>query len=279
LTQKLSDKRDHITYFNETTGETGEKLPGNSDKPLCLKANYLCQSSADTINISDLLDEDYTEPFRLSCFNVSDVACTIGTTSEKLTMDNFGSDWTKFSFNQFTKNSSSTDTASIDFNIKLPATTGYYALLMIYYKQADSSKTAYLTIPEPIGTGLKIFNNNDSWWPSNENAMMKYYLRDGINVIDIRQNQFITLTNANSEDTFIIGRPDIIKETDEDKGLNLELLQYKSTDSSKSDAEALLAAINAYDPDHEFYYNNVIENSKLININSDLGENLLSPSC
>lgn len=109
--------------------------------------------------------------------------------------------------------------------------------------------------------------------------MTKYYLRDGINVIDIRQNQSITLENANSEDTFIIGRPDIIKVTGEDEGLNLSLLQYKSTDSSKTDAEALLAAINAYDPDHEFYYNNVIENSKLININSDLDENLLSPSC
>ncbi len=109
--------------------------------------------------------------------------------------------------------------------------------------------------------------------------MTKYYLRDGINVVDIRADQCITLHNENSEDIFIIGRPDIIKETGDDKGLNLSLLPYKSTDSSKTDAEALLDAINAYDPDHEFYYNSVIESSKLININSKLDENLLSPSC
>ena len=130
--------------------------------PLCLKANYLCQSSADEIDTSSLMEESDTEPFRLSCFNVSDVACTIGTTSETLAMDNFGSDWTKFSFSQFTKNSSLTGTASINFNVKLPAASGYYALLMIYYKQADSSKTAYLTIPEPTANKLKIFNNGDS---------------------------------------------------------------------------------------------------------------------
>ncbi len=77
-------------------------------------------------------------------------------------MDNFGSDWTKFSFSQFTKNAGMTGQASISFNVKLPATTGYYALLMIYYKQADSSKTAYLSIPEPASKTLMIFNNDDS---------------------------------------------------------------------------------------------------------------------
>ena len=285
LTQKLMDARDTITYGDSKT------LTGNSTSPLAIKANYLCQTSADTINVEALLasykEEDSTvepEPFKLSCADIDEVKCSItvgeDTVTEDLTMNNFGNNWTKFSFTQFLNNTSTDETASINFNVKLPNTTDYYALMMVYYTQTNAEKTAYMSLPTKETNKLCLFNN-DAWKEISDN---KYYLNPGINIIQVKFNTTLTLNNANRNDNFIIGPLDIIKVTKtngiSDEGLNLDLLQYKALKTeTMSSANSLLTALGNYDPKHQFYYNNILESSKTININADLDENLLSPSC
>lgn len=286
LTQKLINSRDTITYYTESE-TTGKSLTGDSKSPLAIKANYLCQTSADTINVKVLLEsykeEDSAtepEPFRLSCADIDEVKCSVEEITEELTMNNFGNNWTKFSFAQFLNNTSTSETASINFNVKLPNTTDYYALMMIYYVQTNVSDKAYISLPTTETNKLGLFNNTD--WDSVTNN--KYYLNPGINIIQVKFNTTLTLNNANRNDSFIVGPLDIIKVTKtygiSDEGLNLDLLQYKALKTeTMSSAKSLLSALNNYDPKHQFYYNNILESSKTININADLDENLLSPSC
>lgn len=274
LTQKLCDSRDVISY-------DGTEISGDSANPIAIKANYLCQSSADTINVADLLDEDAGEPFRLSLFEIDEVKCTIGSYSEAIPMNNFGNKWTKFSFSQFTKNLSETGNAAINLNVKTPG-SGYFAMLMIYYVQADASKYAYLTL-EDSTKSLSVYNlaATNTWWEGLKDGN-NYKLKPGMNVIRLASSNTITLHNVNDDDAFIISPLDIVKTNNvdgvSDRGLNLSLLQYKST-TTDSDAVSLLAMLRDYDPEHRFYYNNILESSKTININSDLDENLLSPNC
>lgn len=287
LSQKLMDTRDTITYYIENGDTTEETLTGDSTSPLAIKANYLCQTSADTIDIKALLasykeEDSTTEPelFRLSCADIDEVKCSIGEITEELTMNNFGNNWTKFSFNQFLNNTSTSKAASINFNVKLPNDTNYYALMMIYYVQTTTTDNAYISLPDTETNKLCLFNNT-AWDSTSTN---EYKLNPGINIIQIKFNTTLTLNNANRNDNFIVGPLDVIKVTEtngsSDQGLNLDLLQYKALSAeTMSNANSLLTALNRYDPKHQFYYNNILESSKTININTDLDENLLSPSC
>lgn len=95
LTQTLSDARDEITY---TLADGSMKsLVGSADAPLSVKSNYLCQSSAGTIDVEALLKQYESDSsteipqFRLSCSNVDEVKCAVGDATEALTIGNFGS--------------------------------------------------------------------------------------------------------------------------------------------------------------------------------------------
>ena len=142
---------------------------------------------------------------------------------------------------------------------------------MIYYMQADENKAAYLTTDDSTN-GLAIFNNNEKWW--DDDTTSGYKLRNGLNVIQIKGSSTISIHNANDDDNVIFGSLDVVKTdvTKNDQGLNLTLLGYSG------DGAELLKAISEIDADHEFYYNSIISAAESININSELGETLLSPN-
>lgn len=271
LTQTLSNERDTITYA--TKDGTSKELTGNASAPLSIKSNYLCQTSADEIDAESILAkyrEDSAidvEPLRLSCASVNEVKCSFGDKSASLTLGNFGDKWTKFSFSE----ESAGGIGEVNLNVKLPFMTGYYALLMVYYMQA-ADKQAYLTTDDS-SNGISIFNNDGKWWDGDTSS--GYKLRNGLNIVKIVSSSTIKICNVNDDDSFIFGQLDIVKEdiNANDQGLNVKLLGYDGSGT------ALLSDISALDPDHSFYYNNAVASSEMININADLGESLLSPSC
>jgi hypothetical protein len=66
-----------------------------------------------------------------------------------------------------------------------------------------------------------------------------------------------------------------------DQGINLNLLGYFANDGSvaaKKRAEQLLSDIKLLDPEYQFYYNAILDNSLKLDINTEAGENINSPA-
>lgn len=272
LTQTLSEIDEITITYGKDTPNT-ESISGTANKPLSIKTNYLCQSTLSEFDITDYDD------FAIELFTKNEIAVnyTIGDQQYKelVPLNNFGNYWTKLNFSLFDQTKSSSD-VKIDLFAKIGA--DQYGLLMIYYKPLLKDNRAYLTAKSSKGlTSLTIFNNNNKWW---ENASgPEYSLREGINVIQIPESCTITLNKAKGaeakigfDDTFIIGDLDIVN-IDGTNGINTKLL---AIDDSK--ANDLLEKIASYDIEHNFYYNNIIDNSNAIDFNLSADENLKTPT-
>lgn len=150
----------------------------------------------------------------------------------------------------------------------------------------NSESRIFIDIPAEFNSYdeiISIFNYEKSvdgkmyhWWSEGVAPNSKrLYLRAGLNCIKITKscNLFVK-AEKNAKGTLIYDSLRLVKGI-EKHGINLSLIDFKSTAESSTDrqlAEALLANIAALDKDYEFYYNAPIENSLAIefdkNINS-----------
>ena len=167
---------------------------------------------------------------------------------------------------------------------------------MFYYTLGEYDETnnvpyTYLTFE---GTGdATIFNNivsgDESWWngsdyKSGSKDNDKYYLRDGINIIHLPQTitSIQINTDKHSEETghesefigandiIIFGNLDLIETN---KELNSKI-KYNKQDAG-SDYKNILQDINAIDTDHNFYYNTILDNSSMIDLNENNSDETL----
>ena len=130
---------------------------------------------------------------------------------------------------------------------------------------------------------VSIFNYEKSidgktyhWWSEGvAPGSKRLYLRAGLNCIKITKScNLLIKAEKDAKGTIIYDNLRLVKGV-EKHGINLSLIDFKSTDENSTDrqlAEALLSDILAIDKDYEFYYNAPIENSLAIefdkNINS-----------
>ena len=101
----------------------------------------------------------------------------------------------------------------------------------------------------------------------------RYLLRNGINIIKIPASHTLTIHKADTagyEDIIIFGNLDVVNINGTD-GINISLLDYQGT------AAELLTNIRSIDPNNLFYYNNVLDNNNVIDLNIASGQTLSSP--
>lgn len=286
LTQTLKSTRDciKITYENSEGIEEPPVYfrPTDDAEPLSVKANVLCQTALSTIDTASF--ENITnfaiEPFAQKDIKINYPSTAEGNAEEKevLPLNNFGTNWTKFSFGAYNQYKYGDDSKNfVPLNIKVDSQQ--FGLLMIYYRQANSENTAYLTVDAGnlVVYNKKDTNGNEIWWENKvsgaEVTPTQYKLRHGINVIKISTSCELKVHKASNEgwdDIFIISDLDIV-DASEHNGLNHDMLQYYGSEAD------ILKAIADADPEHLFYYNNVIDNSNVIDFNTDVGENLATP--
>lgn len=276
LTQTLKRTRDIITIND------AYPLTPTIGTELSFKTNYICQTTAYDVDVSKDSEGTTLDPaFSLETFEKQDIEVAVGGATELLPLNNFGATWTKFNFLQFDATKTKSPTPTINLFVKLQ-TAQHYGLLMFYYKPIDKDHAAYLTL-EADTSPLVIFNNivsgNEAWWDDKviAGAHAKYILQEGINIVKIPVSHTLTINKADDvgqtkygyDDTIIFGNLDIVDGTN-DQGLNISLLDYQGT------AIDLLAKINTIDTDHIFYYNNVLDNNNVIDLNVAAGQKLSS---
>lgn len=127
---------------------------------------------------------------------------------------------------------------------------------------------------------LVIYNNkdqnkNDIWWDDGKSGNSKYYLKNGLNIICTNSSCEIAIKNeAANTCTITFGMPDLVYMAD--GGINPKLCYRGENTGSGAAMIALLNAINAADPNHEFYYNNIMEGNILIEMNDQIDDDDMS---
>lgn len=287
ITQQILHINDTITATYKDTTTKVFAPDGVNDPTLTLKSNYpVVSSSRDTDVTIWKLDEetgtyvDTYSDFKIKVYKTEDLKNTS-------VLHNFGADFSKLSLSDYSKLS---DTLVEQLNILIPQ--GNTGLIMFYYTLGEYDDTTdkpytYLTFE---GTGnATIFNNivsgDESWWngsdyKSGSKDNDKYYLRDGINIIHLPQT--ITSIQINTEkknetdsskydganDIIIFGNLDLIETG---KELNPKI-DYKAT----SPYAKILDDLNIIDKDHNFYYNTLLDNSSMIDLNENNDDEKLS---
>ena len=148
----------------------------------------------------------------------------------------------------------------------------------------NSESRVFIDIPAEFNSYdeiISIFNYEKSvngktyrWWSEGVAPNSKrLYLRAGLNCIKITKscNLFVK-AEKNAKGTLIYDSLRLVKGI-EKHGVNLSLIDFKSTAGPSTDrqlAEALLANIAALDKDYEFYYNAPIENSLAIEFDKNI---------
>ena len=222
---------------------------------LCLKANYLYQTSINPLKI--------ISPTNTSNFNFKIKAMQLEppkvNNSMVLPLNNFGDNWTLVKMTQdYNK-----------FTLQTYIPDGNFGLVMVYCTDTTERSNVYLT--STASEPLVIYNypnsESEAWWDGNKDSN-NYYLRSGINIIKLTSSGALTFTHINDTDsTVIISNLDLVY-TD-NAGINPRL-DYYDDDNNKNTEDAmkkLLAQINEQDPNHTFYYNAFVENSTAIDIN------------
>lgn len=286
-------------YFRDATNHTDagsitlENQKIDADwRNLSFKTNSLLQhSTADYIDtVIKTFDENGQElddkaPLQLKIFEVNDVIAG----NSPANIGNFGDgNFTKISFIGF-KEESGISSSFTTLNLNIPEYR--FGLIMLYYlpltDNQSTTENAYLML-DGGESALKIYNYSyeesgvtGNWWNGYQSGN-KYYLRPGINVIEL-PNGGHTLEfypDAQSHDTIIFSNLDIVyQDTDTYQTINPKLQYQKiSTDPAATVTDQILADINNIDYNHQFYYNAIITNSADIDLNlSDEDDTLLNP--
>ena len=280
-------------------------LESGEPKPLSFKINYL----ADIVNdlaITQVATYDdseeekkvtaYYNDFKLKDYYSQEV---LKDGSDPVTLNNLNTNWTSVPLAAYTTRANHMD---ISVNIPNEQSRG---LLMIYYTteltEADNkSYGAYLVATDSAGqsVNLKIFNNGEvnktgsgfpfestwTWW-SGYTIDNDQVLKKGLNVIWLDKSCTLEIHGVRTDDhinagTIVFSDLDLVNiSADNDYGFNLDRLGYKAlVSASGTEATVLdqiatiLSSIQELDPDYEFYYNCVLDNSNAIDFNDNLSE-------
>lgn len=286
-------------YFNYETAESNLATPTNHleltshASPVSIKTNYLLDTIADSITTTwhqynsdgDLIDT--IEDFKVKVFKEHEAEIIEDeeqTTKTRVPLYNTN--------NYYTSIACGTDFFTMDWYCSLNDTDNQAALIMIYFDTPSNQATPtdtnpYLTIHTQDGSTdndltLSIYNYHNqttpTWWDGlkvGTSSPYKYYLRKGINIVQITDNCKITVhraddpTKVNLRDLIIFSPINII-----DKHNFNPVLNYQEISGEPS----LLEAINNLDQDHDFYYNVIVEDYLAIDLKTAKQEKMSNPS-
>lgn len=136
----------------------------------------------------------------------------------------------------------------------------YYTYSAVLGASYDSSKV-YCELLDEGGTGLTVFE-----------------LKDGINIVRlVGSSKLQLIPDAQYADNVILGNLDIIYGSTPTTSAINPKLKYKLVDKATVDAQ-ILADINKIDVDHQFYYNAIMSNDTMIDLNlADPDDTLENP--
>ena len=197
---------------------------------------------------------------------------------------NLNNYWTSVTFDTLSESEQ-----YIKLNIVVPQNS--YGLMMFYYNLNAStsaeSESSYIQL-EDTSSSLSIFNykydSGDTWatpadceWWHNlsDNDNNKYYFKKGINVIKFNEDKNYTIKiypDKDKKGSITFSDLDIIKDSTDNLGLNINLLKYSGIDTDYSSAEQLLKDLfNTLSlSSSQFYYNCWIGAGDIIDLNTSL---------
>jgi len=280
LWDKIPNQQD---YYLENYSELTDKDIGpHLLKRFVKKDLYLNEDTTDTLTINNFSGNAESNAKNYTLVSFEDYVCT------------------KETFNSF---------FTLNYIITNPQKT--YGLVMFYYDTESTSINDYamikLTAKNIAGNEEaytpSIFNNgtinNETWWsgdyvktPAGLSAF--YVLKPGLNIIRLKNNSYYSYElsvyppyindngikpKENRDDNLYFSDLSIIDNSDENLGIDQDLIQYYGVDDNGhgeilTGPQQLFKDINLMDPNHQFYYNFIPEQSLQIDINTKINENL-----
>lgn len=262
-------KWDSSTGKEEENSSATKKLTPTltgDEADLSFETNYLCQSSAGVIDThiydsssSATTNQDKApNDFSVKVFKNSPV-------SSEISINNYGTGhWTKIIFKNLTDGE-----ANLHINL-LENTNG---LIMLYYaptKASEPDKMAKLTYTGSDGKELEIYLcNKKNWWDDTMDQR-NYYLRSGLNIIQLKNSGTLTISEKAQAGNLIFSDLDLIN-TDSNGKLKINpYLDYKALVKDKTALEQAFEDILKIDPEYTFYYNAIIDASTAIDLNTNI---------
>lgn len=285
-------ENDQVKIFYQDSEESDTLKVGKNDDdkiiPLSFKTNYYAISGSGSLDttrnlydrngiIQGISEATSIKDFKIKTFEQQDV---VKNTGEIVHLNNFcNGTWSKL----IVEPDSETDEpiTTLNINFSKGKENKNYVLIMVYYLTnseitGKESKGIYLTKNTSTSNPLSIFgnmsNNSFIWWQEYNDKNEKYYLKKGMNVIKIDDPCKLSIyrsENSAADETEAIIFDNINIVSVEDKtnnkyGINYKLLDYQGDNTG----DAIIPKIIEADPDHEFYYNNPVDNSLAIDINT-----------
>lgn len=204
-----------------------------------------------------------------------------------LNLENYGDgQFTKYSFGK-----ELTSDGAFSLSVNVPAHE--FGLMMVYYIKTNNAVTKNANIQSDIP--LKIYNNGNIWW-ENLSSGNNYYLREGLNIVELSSDNGVSGElkfysdlvedgddNKAGNGIVIFGNLDLVyKDTETISTLNPKLKYFYDSTAASAQTNAnktgqMLQDILVVDPNHQFYYNNIISNDTAIDLNEAEDEDLLNP--
>lgn len=285
-------ENDQVKIFYQDSEESDTLKVGKNDEgkiiPLSFKTNYYAISGSGSLDttrnlydrngiIQGISETTSIKDFKIKTFEQQDVVKK--DTGEIVHLNNFSNrTWSKLIVEPDSDTNEPITTLNINFS--KGKENKNYVLIMIYYLTnseitgADSNGIYLTTDDKKTDLTIfgNIFNNSFIWWKGYDTSEKKYYLKKGMNVIKIDDPCKLNIyrsKNSDADETEAIIFDNINIVSVDDPNLNQYGINYKLLDYQGSAADdTIIPKIIAADPDHEFYYNNPVDNSLAIDINT-----------
>lgn len=278
--QKLNVGDSVTLVFKNNTTHT---INGTANETVTFKTNYIINSTLDDINTTyNSVDEEgelkELNNFKVKVYNNIPIYTEIqpmGSSEElikqEVALNNTQQYYTSVSFTDFPISYDATH-PYLTLHCTIPNESSQFGLIMIYYKTQATETNAmpsikYRDLEDQI-QDLTYYNFNTPIT----------YLHPGINIFNIPVSGTLSIYPPLPyallrDDLIIFGQLDIIDKTEDDQGLNLEILKYNAITETTA-AEQLLADLKEADEEHIFYYNAIIDNSTRLDLNINAGETM-----
>lgn len=266
---------DSITIEYSNTQKQDKEIKPIDGKAVAIKANKVIQSALDRVPAVDFeYEEDGTvKNTYYNCqLKVFSNETLKDTDNGGLNLHNYGEGkYTKLSFED------AEDTSKcVSINAIIPG-SGFGLIMMHNTKISDGDDAISIRLKKASGSDPlpAIYNNRssdkgaDAWWSGQSKTIggvTAYRLRPGINIVKIPESCEIQIyPDSTKKDVVIFSDLDIISsEAPINKKLN-----YKTTIDNLTVEEQILHDIREIDTNHNFYYNAMMNNDTMIDLNQN----------